>query len=678
MNFFSIRTNDQNTIGKILQKDKNIVFDTLSWHKNEISINDIIFIVISGDNSKKDYEYDNGLRAIGKVLRLPKDEKDGKHFSLNIEIIDFLSKSLTKGDFYNYPSLKDAPNIGPEIKNPPNQSFRKIDTEVGKSIFRALADLLNKDFDKSKYSSIVDNNYNIDKLEIKTNSINNIDKIKNTNIHENFIQEKFINWFEQPENNKVSYNGLVTIPVLNFWNSTFFNSSLFALDLNNLDESILQIENLILDKNNSEWRKYSQATSNGSPEAILGKSNYLKFISEFVKDDNNLKPLKNSYSKETKIPQIIFSYLEYRNDVEKVNLKIADNMIIRFISSLLTKPFVILTGLSGSGKTKLAQAFAMWICESAEQYCIVPVGADWTNREPLLGFPNALQPEEYKKPDHKVLDLIMNAIADPNKPYFLILDEMNLSHVERYFADFLSVMETNKNISLHSCEDNKNNVPKEIQIPKNLFIVGTVNIDETTYMFSPKVLDRANVIEFRVTADEIENFLDNPIKVNLKELESSGTGMAESFINFAKDDTLRVKDPEDFKAIKEELKRFFVELKKTGAEFGYRSASEIMRFAAVLNNIDSTWNITQIIDAAIMQKLLPKLHGSRSKLKKVLITLGSFCLNGVSDVTKEIFESTEEIDFEKDKRVKYPVSLEKIVRMYKGAIENGYTSYSAD
>jgi 5-methylcytosine-specific restriction enzyme B len=83
-----------------------------------------------------------------------------------------------------------------------------------------------------------------------------------------------------------------------------------------------------------------------------------------------------------------------------------------------------------------------WISKDEKQYCIVPVGADWTNREPLLGYPNALNPEEYVKPDNGVLDLIMNAKDNPNLPYFLILDEMNLSHVERYFADFLSVMES--------------------------------------------------------------------------------------------------------------------------------------------------------------------------------------------------------------------------------------------
>ncbi|MBK6772716.1 MAG: hypothetical protein IPG78_11465 [Ignavibacteria bacterium] len=213
--------------------------------------------------------------------------------------------------------------------------------------------------------------------------------------------------------------------------------------------------------------------------------------------------------------------------------------------------------------------------------------------------------------------MIINAIANPNKPYFLILDEMNLSHVERYFADFLSVMETNKNISLHSCENNKNNVPKEIEIPKNLFIVGTVNIDETTYMFSPKVLDRANVIEFRVTENEMGDYLESYSKLDLNNLKSVGVGMAEAFVKIAKEQDL-VPNDETKSKLNSELINFFKELKKTGAEFGYRSASEIMRFAAVVNRIASEWKAEEIIDAAIMQKLLPKVHGSRKKLEPVL------------------------------------------------------------
>ena len=79
-------------------------------------------------------------------------------------------------------------------------------------------------------------------------------------------------------------------------------------------------------------------------------------------------------------------------DITSSGLLFSKQMLARFVSSLATKPFVILTGLSGSGKTKLAQAFAKWICLEDSRYCIVPVGADWTNREPLLGYRNALKP----------------------------------------------------------------------------------------------------------------------------------------------------------------------------------------------------------------------------------------------------------------------------------------------
>ena len=110
----------------------------------------------------------------------------------------------------------------------------------------------------------------------------------------------------------------------------------------------------------------------------------------------------------------------------------------------------------------------------------------------------------------KILDLLLEASLDTNsaKPIFLILDEMNLSHVERYFADFLSALES-RDAGLHLHREGKGkrlprqpgglaDVPETLRLPRNVFVVGTVNVDETTYMFSPKVLDRANVIEFRV------------------------------------------------------------------------------------------------------------------------------------------------------------------------------------
>ena len=361
-------------------------------------------------------------------------------------------------------------------------------------------------------------------------------------------------------------------------------------------------------------------------------------------------------------------------------LKFEDQMVIRFVSSLCTKPFVILTGLSGSGKTKLAQAFSSWICENEkDQVCMVPVGADWTNREPLLGYPNALVSGEYVKPDNGVIELLVRASEDESRPYFLILDEMNLSHVERYFADFLSTMESGDSMPLHAGSDDWGNVPPSIKLPQNLFIIGTVNVDETTYMFSPKVLDRANVIDFRVAASEMESFLQNPAKPDFDDLKGAGAGMAADFVRIAAGDTPDSPQKND---INDALISFFNELKKTGAEFGYRTASEIHRLAGMIHHLTEAdgdaWETNTVIDAAIIQKLLPKVHGSRSKLEPVLTALAKLCLiDGVNDapVLLKSFEDTPE-NISADDKVRFKQSLEKILRMRARVVKDGFTSFA--
>lgn len=366
-----------------------------------------------------------------------------------------------------------------------------------------------------------------------------------------------------------------------------------------------------------------------------------------------------------------FEVMRFKDDLSACGLHYSPALVTRFTASLLTKPFVILTGLSGSGKTKLAQAFVKWICQDQSQYRIIPVGADWTNREPLLGYPNALNTEEYVKPDSGVLDLIMQANNRSDQPHFLILDEMNLSLVERYFADFLSVMESNEEIPLYAKSIVVNGVPARLRLPSNLFIIGTVNIDETTNMFSPKVLDRANTIEFRISDREMEKFLDNMKMIDFNSLKAKGFGMSRSFLQMAQNKVL-VKD--ELEEIKKVLVRFFGELKKIGAEFGYRSATEILQLINQLTVLDETLSINEKLDIAIMQKLLPKLHGSRRKLSPVLETLGSFCIEEKVRMEKDVFDN-ENFDFD-DSRVLYPLSLEKILRMRRGAIDNGFTSFA--
>ena len=411
--------------------------------------------------------------------------------------------------------------------------------------------------------------------------------------------------------------------------------------------------------------KVYQVKNIPSSEVLDNDLNSLIQIYMNQSEAKNVTKIKNEFFK------FDFTLEKVKNDIENSGLIYSNELVTRFTASLLTKPFVILTGLSGSGKTKLAQAFVQWICQDESQYRIIPVGADWTNREPLLGYPNALKPEEYVKPDSGVLDLIIQANNQSNLPHFLILDEMNLSHVERYFADFLSVMESKEEIPLFAEGEVENGVPSKLKVPSNLFIIGTVNIDETTNMFSPKVLDRANTIEFRVTQEEMKNFLGNIKDINMEALTGKGAGMAKSFLDMAANKSFATTDID---AINMALVQFFGELKKTGAEFGYRSASEILRLIHQLTVLDNTLTTNQKMDISIIQKLLPKLHGSRRKLCPILETLGSFCISGDIKIVKDVFDKPD-FNFE-EANVLYPLSLEKSSRMYRGAIDNGFTSFA--
>jgi energy-coupling factor transporter ATP-binding protein EcfA2 len=398
------------------------------------------------------------------------------------------------------------------------------------------------------------------------------------------------------------------------------------------------------------------------------KDNFERYILEEFEDNKK----KNSF-----IPSFISAS-------ENQNLYFDSFLSKRYIASLATKPFVIFTGLSGSGKTKLAQTFAKWISTSEAQYKVIPVGADWTNREPLLGYPNSLDSRNYVLPDNGALDLILNAIenakdkkAEECAPYFLILDEMNLSHVERYFADFLSGMESKEPISLYTgnvrFDENNRQIPQQIILPPNLFIVGTVNIDETTYMFSPKVLDRANTIEFRLDQTDLEKYFDAEISESKEVIDSMGSEFTNVFMQLVNKGTEVKSDKHDF------LLGFFDALQSIGAEFGYRTANEMNRliFKLEVLGLNGTENS---LDVAVMQKLLPKLHGSRTKLNKVLPVLASFCLKDQKlEIAKTFLDEVQRegrLSKEKMNQLTLVLSFAKIARMYRATQENGFASFA--
>lgn len=305
----------------------------------------------------------------------------------------------------------------------------------------------------------------------------------------------------------------------------------------------------------------------------------------------------------------------------------------KYINSLLAKPFVILSGNSGTGKTRIATRFAKYLekktADGVKNHLLIPVGADWTDNTKILGYYNPLSDNgagKYEKTD--VFKFIELAGANPEIPFFLILDEMNLSHVERYFSDFLSKME------LLDYKENSEPVFFDIpgygklELPKNLFITGTVNIDETTYMFSPKVLDRANVIEFK---PEMEDVLDNLLKSsNGDDDKTADPGVAEGFMKLAND--IRSGEiPEEVQPILNDIKpilaSFYEKLEKCGFEFAYRTVKEIRLYAiaAFKTAEGETPTATDIADIQILQKILPKIHGNKKQIGNLLDELEKLC-----------------------------------------------------
>lgn len=257
---------------------------------------------------------------------------------------------------------------------------------------------------------------------------------------------------------------------------------------------------------------------------------------------------------------------------------------------------------------------------------LIPVGADWTDNTKILGYYNPLKKEYQSTP---ILDFILLANKNPDIPFFLILDEMNLSHVERYFSDFLSAMESGEPIPLYKKqEDEEIPIPEEILLPKNLFITGTVNIDETTYMFSPKVLDRANVIEFKPEMDDVLNSLFETSSED--EEKVAEPGVAEGFMQLANEvrsGTIPSEVQPILEGIKLILESFYKELEKCGFEFAYRTVKEIRLYAiaAYKTAEEKKPTATEIADIQILQKILPKIHGNKKQIGNLLDELEKLC-----------------------------------------------------
>lgn len=327
--------------------------------------------------------------------------------------------------------------------------------------------------------------------------------------------------------------------------------------------------------------------------------------------------------------------------IDDLPLAFKEDFARRYITSLLAKPFVILTGNSGTGKTRIAKQFAEYMEVSLEDgtsnWLIVPVGADWTDNARILGFYNPLADNGkgcYEKTG--IVKLIENANAYKNIPFFLILDEMNLSHVERYFSDFLSHMEVpDSNFELDGYEG-------ILEFPQNLFVIGTVNIDETTYMFSPKVLDRANVIEFKPEKADVLALFTEPVYTG--KIGSANDGSAEAFLRLAREirsgkcGIVESESSCSMKLVQTVFDDVYNAVEKCGFEFAFRTVREIRQYIAAsfeINGDQSKFEINAAMDEQLVQKVLPKIHGNRKEIEKLLEELDEICSNKGFQLSKK-------------------------------------------
>lgn len=337
--------------------------------------------------------------------------------------------------------------------------------------------------------------------------------------------------------------------------------------------------------------------------------------------------------------------------------------VVNLFISLKSKPFVILSGISGTGKTMVGKFFAesFGATEENGQFSLISVRPDWNDSSDLLGYID-IKGDFQEGPLTKILK---RAMENPEKPYFVVLDEMNLARVEYYFSDILSVMENRewKNGKIVSSVL----LPKEIagvdlKIPENVYIIGTVNMDETTHPFSKKVLDRANTIEFNEVHLDNLSFLEEseeiaPISIEQKYLAPRFLHLHDVFGDY--EDIVR--------EFSEELTVINHYLKKIYAQVGYRVRDEICFYLANSEEVDY-FTRDEAFDYCLLQKVLPRISGSDSRVNELLKELYRHFTNRAYD--ENLTDYSEHLE-----TAKYPRSAKKVLEMLGRLEEDGFTSF---
>ena len=438
----------------------------------------------------------------------------------------------------------------------------------------------------------------------------------------------------------------------------------------------------------------SSLIGSGSKDYDAGCIYYIKYTLDSLPEDEKLYSDLNKFIEAYKAYYDKVFLTSEKNDVQveegEVDLQVGqqierifeyinskgfvydERLLKNFYLSLKSKPFVLLAGTSGTGKTRLVRLFAEAIGSyGSGRYKQIAVKPDWSDSMDLFGHVNL----DNKFVPGAIVEFIKKAADDQDKlPYILCLDEMNLARVEYYFSDFLSIMETRDWVEdeiitdnlvskiCYSGDEDAEKLYSNLMIPENLYIIGTVNMDETTFPFSKKVLDRANTIEFSYVDFNLpESILTNEAEV----IEVKNDFLRSKYLK------LRTDCIDKFN---KDITKINSVLEKSDSHFGYRMRDEII-FYMLYNDEFGLLDEKEAFDNQIMQKILPRIQGSSESTANILRELFKICAgsfinnNGQTDglKMKSYLDNKGIAD--------YPKSAEKICKMLRRYEDDDFTSF---
>lgn len=374
-----------------------------------------------------------------------------------------------------------------------------------------------------------------------------------------------------------------------------------------------------------------------------------------------------------------------------------------YITAIKSKPFLLLAGISGTGKSRIVRelARACWKATDEEynsqkprNFEMVQVKPNWHDSSELIGYVSRVSGEPvYVAGDF--LKFVARAWEEPDVPYFLCLDEMNLAPVEQYFAEYLSVVESRKADSSGSVttdpilkkseedwyriltgvltgdDDVRNRFLNDgICIPQNLIVIGTVNMDETTFSFSRKVLDRAMTIEMNDV--DLEGGLTHRHEQIGKLSNNELVGTAVEGVDVYNDNKATCDLVIDY------LKKVNSKLEGTPFKIAYRTRNEFLLY--VVNNIPykkhpdgeedmEEYVIARALDEITNMKILSRIEGDETKVSaKFLESLEKNIKEGLEAIFDGPFAKEESDEAYKS------ISLAKLDEM-KTRLASGYTSF---